>query len=315
MILIFALQLTLPLILIALIVIMPSRSILGFAIQILATIAVLFAASLIGIWMLPPWWAPYVFFSLLLLASIVGLYKRRPFAAVLPVGILGSIAAVIYLGLGVVAVQQAMAALDSRAPSSGDIVDLAFPLKNGTYLLLNGGINLSTNAHLKTLDTSIPRFHAWRGQSYGLDIIKIDGFGLRIQGVQPSNPKLYQIYGAKVLAPCAGEVIVAIDGLPDMRVPETDRANMAGNHLILRCSTADVLLGHFQPGSLQVSIGQRVNTGDQLARVGNSGNSDEPHLHIHAQKPGTANEPISGDPLSMRLGGRFLVRNDRVSVP
>jgi hypothetical protein len=47
--------------------------------------------------------------------------------------------------------------------------------------------------------------------------------------------------------------------------------------------------------------------------VGNSGNSDEPHLHIHAQRPGVLWDPFKGDPLPMRFEGRFLVRNDRIT--
>jgi hypothetical protein len=315
MIIFFALQFTLPLLLIILMAMVPSRSYLGFGIQVLATVALLLAASLIGIWMLPPWWTPYVFSGLLLIAIFVGVRRRRPFKSVIPMGVLGWTVATLYLGLGVVALITTISALSSRTPSSAELVELTFPLDRGTYLVLNGGSRLSTNAHLKTLDTSIPRFYEWRGQSYGVDLVQLDGFGLRVLGVQPSDPKLYQIYGVNVLAPCAGEIVVAVDGLPDMRVPETDRNHMAGNHVIVRCGTVDVILGHFQPRSIQVSIGTRVNVGDPLARVGNSGNTDEPHLHIHAQRPGTGSEPLSGDPLPIRLSGRFLVRNDRVSVP
>lgn len=315
MISLFVLQFVLPLLLLGLIVIMPSRNLLGFGIQILATAALLLAASLIGIWMLPPWWAPYVFFSILLLALIAGIYRRRPFASVFPVGILEWTFATLYFGLGVAAVIPTISALTSRTPPSDKLVELAFPLDRGTYLVVNGGSKLSTNAHVKTLDTSIPHFHAWRGQSYGVDIVKIDEYGLRVHGVQPSDPKAYQIYGVNVIAPCAGEIIVAIDGLRDLQVPETDSVNKAGNHLMLRCGDADVLLGHLRSGSFKVSTGDRVVVGDNLATVGNSGNTDEPHLHIHAQRPGTGNEPISGDPLPIRLSGRFLVRNDRFSVP
>jgi hypothetical protein len=51
-----------------------------------------------------------------------------------------------------------------------------------------------------------------------------------------------------------------------------------------------------------------------LGLVGNSGNTNEPHLHIHVQRPAApGRELLSGDPLPIRLSGRFLVRNDRVS--
>ncbi len=57
-----------------------------------------------------------------------------------------------------------------------------------------------------------------------------------------------------------------------------------------------------------------VGAGSALALVGNSGVSSEPHLHIHAQRPGPTDAPFAGDPIPMRFANRFLVRNDRVSV-
>jgi len=315
MIPLFTLQFALPLILVALIGIAPLRSTLGFWVQAVATAAGLFAIGLVGQWILPPWWAPYAFGGTLLLAIPTGLYRSRPFASVVPSGVGGWVVGALYLALGGVAANQAVLALGGRTPPPSKLVDLVFPLEHGTYLIVNGGSDLNINAHMKTLDSAVPRFRAWRGQSYGIDIVKIDGLGLRANGLQPSEPSAYRIYGAKVHAPCAGEVVSTTDGLPDMQVPETDRAHMAGNHVTLRCGNADVLLGHFRPGSLTVATGTRVSVGELIAAVGNSGNSDEPHLHVHAQRPGFANEPMSGDPLPMRFNGRFLVRNDRVSVP
>ena len=90
---------------------------------------------------------------------------------------------------------------------------------------------------------------------------------------------------------------------------------MAGNHVLLRCKDADVLLGHFKPGSLKVALGNQVTVGQAVGVVGNSGNTSEPHLHIHAQQRGILSEPLSGNPLPMRFAGRFLVRNDRFLVP
>ena len=47
-----------------------------------------------------------------------------------------------------------------------------------------------------------------------------------------------------MLAPCVGEVVIAVDGLPDMKVPEVDRDHLAGDHVMLRWAEANVLLGH-----------------------------------------------------------------------
>ena len=129
----------------------------------------------------------------------------------------------------------------------------------------------------------------------------------------------YAIYGARVLAPCAGQVLLAVHGLPDMQVPEVDRAHLAGNHVMLRCvdrnTSADVLLGHLRPGSVQVRAGASVAVGDWLGSVGNSGNTGEPHLHVHAQRPGPVGVPLGGDPLPLLFGGRFPVRGDRIVSP
>ncbi|SDZ06769.1 Peptidase family M23 [Jannaschia faecimaris] len=66
-------------------------------------------------------------------------------------------------------------------------------------------------------------------------------------------------------------------------------------------------------GSPAVAPGDRIITGDELGAVGNSGASTEPHLHIHAQRPALDGAvPISGEPLALRIDGRFLVRGDRV---
>ena len=153
------------------------------------------------------------------------------------------------------------------------------------------------------------------GKSYGIDIVQIDALGLRALCVQPSESRAYRIYGAQVLAPCAGEVVAASDGLPDMHPPRVDREHMAGNHVLLRCADADVLLGHFRPGSLRMAVGAQVRVGERIAEVGNSGNTGEPHLHIHAQCPGPPGAPWSGDPLPIRFDGRFLVRGARVQLP
>ena len=50
----------------------------------------------------------------------------------------------------------------------------------------------------------------------------------------------------------------------------------------------------------------------KIAEVGNSGGADESHLHIHAQRSGAADAPMSGDPLPAWFDRRFLVRGDRI---
>jgi murein DD-endopeptidase MepM/ murein hydrolase activator NlpD len=87
---------------------------------------------------------------------------------------------------------------------------------------------------------------------------------------------------------------------------------MAGNHVILDCGGVWVVLAHLRRGTCLVHEGTRVRVGDPIGEVGNSGNTNEPHLHIHAQMPGTAQAPLSGRPVAILLNGRYLARNDMV---
>ena len=44
-----------------------------------------------------------------------------------------------------------------------------------------------------------------------------------------------------------------------------------------------LFIGHLRPGSVAVRQGERVEAGQWIGRVGNSGNSSEPHVHLHLQ--------------------------------
>ena len=311
----YAFQFALPLILIGWLVWVPARSGLGFVVQVFGSVAALAVMALQGIWLVPPWWAPFVFAVALGVAARLGRRRIRPFSSAVPLTWGAWVVVVLFVALGAASTYGTVVALRSRAAPTAGAVNMAFPLEPGRYLVVNGGSNSSTNAHLETLDAAVPRYRAWRGQSYGVDIVALDGFGLRAHGVQPADPRAYRIYGARVLAPCAGQVVIAVDGLPDMQVPEVDRDHLAGNHVMLRCPEADVLLGHLQPGSVRVHAGVNVVAGDWLASVGNSGNTGEPHLHVHAQSPGLTAAPLGGDPRPIEFNGRFPVRGDRIDAP
>ncbi len=306
------LQIVLPLLLIVGLAIAPPRNGLGFSIQALVTAVTLVAIARLGIWMFPPWWTPYLYGLLLAVAIVLG---RRRLKSARPSGWLGWTAIVVLVAFGVAVGSAAWQGWMGRLPPPLPAAELTFPLRGGEYLIVHGGSTMQINPHVKTLDESVPRFRAYRGQSYGLDVVKIDRFGLRASGVIPKQLSAYRIYGEPVFAPCAGTVVQAVDGFPDMPIPQTDLENRAGNHAILRCGEIEVLLAHFRPGSLAVQPGMAVQIGDRLAEVGNSGASNEPHLHISAQRPGSSEMPLSGEPLPVRFAGQFLIRGERVTAP
>ena len=311
----YAAQLIVPLVLIGWLLWRPTRNAWGFIVQVFGSAAALAVLTLQGVWLMPPWWTPFVFAIALMVVAWTGWRRVSPFPSKSPRTWGAWAVLVFFIGLAGIGTYGTVTALQSRKNKVAGVVNLVFPLQAGRYLVANGGSNQSTNAHLETLDASVPRYRAWRGQSYGVDIVAVDRFGLRASGVQPADPHAYRIFGASVFAPCVGRVVTAVDGLPDMQVPEADREHLAGNHVMLRCAEVDVLLGHFQQGSVRVHAGDHLKVGDWIGSVGNSGNTSEPHLHIHAQSPGPTGAPLGGDPRPIEFNSRFLVRGDTIVVP
>ena len=97
----------------------------------------------------------------------------------------------------------------------------------------------------------------------------------------PTDFAAYHIYGAAVLAPCDDTVLRTHDGHYETPIGEGVTEDVAGNMVALQCDTATVVLAHLQ-ARVQVTKGQAVTRGTILGRVGSTGNSTEPHLHIHA---------------------------------
>ena len=72
--------------------------------------------------------------------------------------------------------------------------------------------------------------------------------------------------------------------LPDNAPGHMDSEHAAGNHVVLDLGHGEyALIAHLERGSVVVKVGDRVRTGQLLGRCGNSGNTSEPHVHIHVQ--------------------------------
>ncbi len=198
-------------------------------------------------------------------------------------------------------------ALLAPQPPEAETVVLDFPLRGGIFRVIHGGSSLLLNPHRKTLAQE--QLAPFRGQAHALDIDRVDRLGRRAAGFRPADPEAYFIFGHPVLAPCEGIVLAVEADLPDLAPPHIDRDHPAGNFVRLDCGGFEVLLAHLAQASPEVVPGQRIAVGERIGRVGNSGMSLEPHLHLHAER----REEGGRRPLAVRLGGRHLVRNDRFS--
>ena len=130
-------------------------------------------------------------------------------------------------------------------------------------------------------------------------VITREGRTFRTDGVALDD---YHAYGLPVYAPAAGVVFAAHDGEPEVEIGAT-RWGMAGlgNHVGIEVAPDEYLfIGHLQPGTVAVSRGERVTAGRLLGRVGNSGNSSEPHVHLHLQD---STRPYFGEGIPFHFHG------------
>lgn len=98
------------------------------------------------------------------------------------------------------------------------------------------------------------------------------------------NTRDYYCFGQKVSAPADGSVVVAEDGIDDNKVGKVNTLKNWGNTVIIK--HADGLytkMCHLQKGSVSVKVGDNVQYGQVIGKVGNSGRSPYPHLHFQLQ--------------------------------
>lgn len=183
-------------------------------------------------------------------------------------------------------------------------VSLEWPLVQGEYRIGQGGNSHVMNHH-----------YGIAAQHHALDIVRIGGLGVRAHKLIPQALEDYAIWNNPVTSPCDGEVTNVAVALPDQTPPTSDRDNPAGNYVAIHCRDVTVVLAHLREGSVLLRQGDEVAAGDVIGRVGNSGNTSEPHLHMHAVEGRVADHDAlmwEARGVPMGFGGRYLVRNDVV---
>ena len=147
----------------------------------------------------------------------------------------------------------------------------------------------------------------WDNRSqFAYDFDKIDGNGSLYHGNDKNDLNSYYAFGESVFAPADCTVIKAHDGEKDNPIGTvTKHANYVlldfGHNIY--CNMA-----HFKYGSVLVKSGQKLKKGIKIAEVGNSGMSDNPHLHINLQYyDKSSGEPLKpGNPLPLSFSNVFV---------
>lgn len=232
--------------------------------EVAAAASIAAFAFLAGPWAFTSYYLRFAVPVLFLLAAAYSLRRPRGKAGrpALPISVLTLFAA-LDAGVG----------MSHVAP--GESFNLPFPLAAGEYYVLQGGNSVVTNS-----------FHASVGSALALDIVRLNAFGNRAKGIAPRALGDYEIFGDTVYSPCAGSVLAAQGSRPDHPPGESDAGQVNGNHVVLKCGDVEILLAHMRHGSVVVSAGQAVALGQAVGKVGDSGYSMEPHLHIGAKRDG-----------------------------
>jgi hypothetical protein len=187
-----------------------------------------------------------------------------------------------------------------------DAVEIAFPFKNGSFLITDGGnsrISRLMNYHFYS------PVHKKKGTNnsmiFATDIVKT---GSAKKTFFPLSNKDYPIFGEKVYSPVDGTVFKIENNINDNYPYSGDYPYNTGNTIIINKDNYYLLMGHLKKGSIKVKPGTVVRANDLLAESGNSGYSERPHIHI--QLIHSINEDYwHGMGVSIRYNNRNLYKN------
>ena len=157
-------------------------------------------------------------------------------------------------------------------------------------------------------------------ERFAIDFIQLDTQGRMFVG--PGNElKSYPYLGVQVLSATGGTVVSTDDGRPE-QIPGSfftgvamrkgiTLHNAGGNDIVVDIGGGRfAFYAHLQPGSLRVKPGDNVVTGQVLGLLGNSGNTDAPHLHFHVMD-GPSPLKANGLPyVFTRFTGRGVVTDE-----
>jgi biotin carboxyl carrier protein len=182
--------------------------------------------------------------------------------------------------------QPAVATTYELAPTKvnpREAVVVAPPLRGPGWVVGNGCC-AEFNAHRGTV---LPV----NGSTYVAERFAIDFVQLNLQNKLFNGPlaelSSYPYFGDQVYSATGGKVVSVTNDVPETTpvgsLPKgVTAATAGGNHVVVSMGNGRyAFYAHFQPGSVTVKVGQKVKVGQVLGLLGNSGNSDGPHLHFH----------------------------------
>ncbi|MCR8642769.1 M23 family metallopeptidase [Paenibacillus sp. N1-5-1-14] len=173
---------------------------------------------------------------------------------------------------------------------SKTIVD--FPFRDQWFVFW-GGKNIMVNYH-----------YEYESYRYAYDFVK-EKNGYSYEG-DPTKNESYFAFGQEIVAPAAGVVVEAVDGIAD-NTPggEMNTKQPSGNVVTIKHPNGEFSsIAHLMKGSVQVKVGDSVTAGQLLGKCGNSGNSSEPHVHYQMSPPSDNGKHSTTIPITFKDGSK-----------
>lgn len=173
-------------------------------------------------------------------------------------------------------------------------VQIAPPLRGPKWLDANGCCEMTPHRMaLNPLDGQL-----WAAERFAIDYVQLDP-GYRLLNGPAGKLTSYPYFGTDIHAVADGPVVAVLDGLPEQVPGQTPTGlpldQYAGNHVVQDLGNGNyALYAHLKTGSVKVRPGQRLTSGQVLGSLGNTGNSDAPHLHFHVMD---SPDPLRSDGL------------------
>ena len=120
-------------------------------------------------------------------------------------------------------------------------------------------------------------------ETFALDLVKVrhdrifDGDGKKVEQ--------YYGFGENVLAVADGTVVSVHDGMSDQTpfvlITPKSKSDYGGNNVMLEIApNVFAWYAHLRQGSIAVKVGDAVKAGAPIGKLGNTGPSEGPHLHL-----------------------------------